>query len=146
MSVQKIKSRNREGQEGRKGEKGEKKKSTNDTLKAKILTVINDVSKIREMRFVKSFAYVTNSSSEILKMQHQHSSGTKASIIPKDLLDDIASRFLLDAPDQELKDPISLCFLTELAYWFYLDEYVEEDDSLNTIKFVSFALRFTSTR
>ncbi|KAB7502945.1 m7GpppN-mRNA hydrolase [Armadillidium nasatum] len=29
----------------------------------------------------------------------------------------------------------------KLAYWFYLDEYVEEDDSLNTIKFVSFALR-----
>ncbi|KAL7632816.1 UNVERIFIED_CONTAM: hypothetical protein RMT77_016882 [Armadillidium vulgare] len=71
----------------------------------------------------------------------QHSNGTKASIIPQELLDDIASRFLLDAPDQELKDPISLCFLTELAYWFYLDEYVEEDDSLNTIKFDSFALR-----
>ncbi|KAG0728493.1 m7GpppN-mRNA hydrolase [Chionoecetes opilio] len=60
-------------------------------------------------------------------------------IIPTDLLDDIASRFLLDAPESELGDPISLCFLTELAYWFYLDEYAEEDDSLNNIKFDPFA-------
>ncbi|XP_045612052.1 m7GpppN-mRNA hydrolase [Procambarus clarkii] len=60
-------------------------------------------------------------------------------IIPTDLLDDIASRFLLDAPDSELGNPISLCFLTELAYWFYLDEYAEEDDSLNNLKFDPFA-------
>ncbi|KAK7070145.1 mRNA-decapping enzyme subunit 2 [Halocaridina rubra] len=60
-------------------------------------------------------------------------------IVPTDLLDDIASRFILDAPDSELGDPIPLCFLMELAYWFYLDEYVEEDDSLNNIKFDPFA-------
>lgn len=60
-------------------------------------------------------------------------------IVPTDLLDDIASRFLLDAPDSELGDRITLCFLMELAYWFYLDEYVEEDDSLNNIKFDPFA-------
>ncbi|MPC55375.1 m7GpppN-mRNA hydrolase [Portunus trituberculatus] len=50
-----------------------------------------------------------------------------------------SDRFLLDAPESELGDPISLCFLTELAYWFYLDEYAEEDDSLNNIKFDPFA-------
>ncbi|XP_045108466.1 m7GpppN-mRNA hydrolase-like [Portunus trituberculatus] len=67
-------------------------------------------------------------------------SATKSTfVIPTDLLDDIASRFLLDAPESELGDPISLCFLTELAYWFYLDEYAEEDDSLNNIKFDPFA-------
>lgn len=49
------------------------------------------------------------------------------------------SRFLLDAPESELGNSISLCFLTELAYWFYLDEYAEEDDSLNNIKFDPFA-------
>ncbi|XP_068203892.1 m7GpppN-mRNA hydrolase-like [Palaemon carinicauda] len=64
---------------------------------------------------------------------------SKSVIVPSDLLDDIASRFLLDASDSELGDPITLCFITELAYWFYLDEYVEEDDNLNTIKFEPFA-------
>lgn len=61
--------------------------------------------------------------------------------IPIDLLDDIASRFLLDAPESEVGNPISLCFLTELAYWFYLDEYAEKDEKLNNLKFDSFALQ-----
>ncbi|KAK3879651.1 hypothetical protein Pcinc_015804 [Petrolisthes cinctipes] len=60
-------------------------------------------------------------------------------IIPTDLLDDIASRFLLDAPESEIGNPIYLCFLTELAYWFYLDEYAEEDEKLNNLKFDAFA-------
>ncbi|XP_076066683.1 decapping mRNA 2 [Oratosquilla oratoria] len=60
-------------------------------------------------------------------------------VIPPDLLDDIASRFLLDAPDSDLENTISLAFLTELAYWFYLDQYVEEDDNLNNVKFDHFA-------
>ncbi|CAL4101019.1 unnamed protein product, partial [Meganyctiphanes norvegica] len=62
-------------------------------------------------------------------------------IIPEDLLDDIISRFLLDAPDSKLHDPVYLCFLVELAYWFYLDEYVEEDEALNNIKFDPFAVQ-----
>lgn len=56
------------------------------------------------------------------------------------------SRFLLDAPESELGDPISLCFLTELAYWFYLDEYAEEDDSLNNLKFDPFAQQLLNVR
>lgn len=51
------------------------------------------------------------------------------------------SRFLLDAPESEVGNPISLCFLTELAYWFYLDEYAETDEKLNNLKFDSFALQ-----
>ena len=43
-----------------------------------------------------------------------------------------------------MEEPISVCFLTELSYWFYLDEYVEEDDSLNNIKFEPFALQLLS--
>lgn len=56
------------------------------------------------------------------------------------------SRFLLDAPESEIGDPISLCFLTELAYWFYLDEYAEEDDKLNNLKFDPFAQQLLNVR
>ncbi|XP_047501502.1 m7GpppN-mRNA hydrolase-like isoform X1 [Penaeus chinensis] len=70
--------------------------------------------------------------------------GGKHFVIPTSLLDDIISRFIYDAPESEVKKPISLCFLMEMAYWFYLDEYVEEDDSLNNIKFDLFAQQLLS--
>ncbi|XP_030372380.1 mRNA-decapping enzyme subunit 2 [Scaptodrosophila lebanonensis] len=41
--------------------------------------------------------------------------------IPSDILDDLASRFIINVPDMELNNLIRICFQIELAHWFYLD-------------------------
>lgn len=41
--------------------------------------------------------------------------------IPSDILDDLASRFIINNPDMELSNFIRICFQIELAHWFYLD-------------------------
>ncbi|XP_075542312.1 m7GpppN-mRNA hydrolase-like [Dermacentor variabilis] len=46
---------------------------------------------------------------------------------PLDILDDLCSRFIINIPEEERKDPIRLCFQVELAYWFYLDFYCPEN-------------------
>lgn len=46
---------------------------------------------------------------------------------PPDILDDLCSRFIINIPAEERKDPIRLCFQVELAYWFYLDFYCPEN-------------------
>lgn len=48
---------------------------------------------------------------------------------PPDILDDLCSRFIINIPAEERKDPIRLCFQVELAYWFYLDFYCPENPS-----------------
>jgi len=40
------------------------------------------------------------------------------------------SRFLINLPEDERKDPIKLCYHLELAYWFYLDLLRPEDPTL----------------
>ncbi|XP_037027172.1 m7GpppN-mRNA hydrolase [Bradysia coprophila] len=42
--------------------------------------------------------------------------------IQKDILDDLASRFIINVPE-ERSDHIRICFQMELAHWFYLDFY-----------------------
>lgn len=41
--------------------------------------------------------------------------------IPSDILDDLASRFIINVPDMELNNLIRICFQVEQAHWFYLD-------------------------
>ncbi|XP_016959067.2 uncharacterized protein LOC108030597 isoform X2 [Drosophila biarmipes] len=41
--------------------------------------------------------------------------------IPSDILDDLASRFIINVPDMEINNLIRMCFQIELAHWFYLD-------------------------
>lgn len=48
--------------------------------------------------------------------------------ISVDILDDLASRFIINAPDQERSDFIRICFQIELAHWFYLDFYCSGGD------------------
>ena len=44
--------------------------------------------------------------------------------IPKDVLDDLCSRFLVNLPSNERDDNIRICFQIEQAHWFYIDYYV----------------------
>ncbi|XP_039963354.1 mRNA decapping complex subunit 2 [Bactrocera tryoni] len=74
----------------------------------------------------------TNSHSSILKAVSTGTPGrsnnsvvsivTKNGLqIPSDILDDLASRFIINVPDMELSNLIRICFQIELAHWFYLD-------------------------
>lgn len=48
--------------------------------------------------------------------------------IPSDILDDLASRFIINVPDMELSNLIRICFQIELAHWFYLDFFCASDE------------------
>jgi len=46
--------------------------------------------------------------------------------IPIDVLNDLSSRFIINVPEEERKDPVRILFQVELAHWFYLDFYCAE--------------------
>lgn len=48
--------------------------------------------------------------------------------ITADILDDLASRFIINVPDDERSDFVRICFQIELAHWFYLDFYCTGED------------------
>lgn len=54
------------------------------------------------------------------------------------VLDDLCSRFLINLPEDEKKDPIKLSSHLELAHWFYLDLLRPEDHSLPACNFKEF--------
>ena len=54
----------------------------------------------------------------------------RISTIPTDILDDLASRFIINFPEKD--DLIRICFQLELAHWFYLDEYVLDESKALT--------------
>ncbi|KAH8380654.1 hypothetical protein KR009_011993 [Drosophila setifemur] len=49
--------------------------------------------------------------------------------IPSDILDDLASRFIINVPDMELNDLIRICFQIEQAHWFYFDFFCAPEAS-----------------
>lgn len=62
--------------------------------------------------------------------------------IPRDILDDLASRFIINVPVEERSDLIRICFQIELAHWFYLDFYCggDKDEKLVEVNIKYFAL------
>ena len=49
---------------------------------------------------------------------------TKGHIIPGEILDELAVRFILNMPQQEKNDMMRVMFKVEEAHWFYIDFYV----------------------
>lgn len=49
--------------------------------------------------------------------------------IAADILDDLASRFIINVPDDERSNFVRICFQIELAHWFYLDFYCTGEDN-----------------
>lgn len=43
----------------------------------------------------------------------------------------VCSRFVINVPGEERENVIRICFQMELAYWFYLDFYCTQDESMN---------------
>lgn len=44
------------------------------------------------------------------------------------------SRFIINVPEEERKDLVRICFQIELAHWFYLDFYCEEENIKGKMK------------
>lgn len=59
--------------------------------------------------------------------------------IPQDVIDDLCSRFIINIPQEERKDVIRVCFHIELAHWFYIDYYCNEDATLPKCQYKEFA-------
>ncbi|KAI5060668.1 hypothetical protein GOP47_0025088 [Adiantum capillus-veneris] len=63
----------------------------------------------------------------------------------QELLDDLCSRFVLNAPDEELQSFERILFLIEQAHWFYEDNSREQHPSLKSLTAREFtALMFQS--
>ncbi|XP_059612276.1 m7GpppN-mRNA hydrolase [Phlebotomus argentipes] len=62
--------------------------------------------------------------------------------INEEFLDDLASRFIINVPEEERANLIRICFQVELAHWFYLDFYCGgEDDRGVSCTLKQFALQ-----
>lgn len=59
--------------------------------------------------------------------------------IPLDILSDLLSRFIINVPEAAKQTHIRICFQIELAYWYYLDFYVNNDNKLKSCSFNDFA-------
>ncbi|KAF8374630.1 dcap-2 [Pristionchus pacificus] len=53
--------------------------------------------------------------------------------VPEDVLDIISFRFLMNVPDSERLDETRICFQIELAHWFYIDFYVNQDERADCV-------------
>ncbi|XP_052873250.1 m7GpppN-mRNA hydrolase [Anopheles cruzii] len=73
----------------------------------------------------------------VAKAKHSpHPATVKAQpyAISTDILDDLASRFIINVPVEERENLIRICFQVELAHWFYLDFYCSENKQKCGIK------------
>ncbi|KAI7740730.1 hypothetical protein M8C21_026824, partial [Ambrosia artemisiifolia] len=69
----------------------------------------------------------------------------KDGIPPKELLDDLCSRFVLNVPKEDQQSFERILFLVEYAHWFYEDNSVENNPSLKSFTLKEFtSLNFTS--
>ena len=59
--------------------------------------------------------------------------------VPVALLEDLAMRFVLNAPAEELANPNRILFLIELAWWHYEDFSRKNDSSLPKFSLSNFA-------
>ena len=59
-------------------------------------------------------------------------------LIPRDLVDELCSRFLIELDEKVLTDEIQLMFQMELAYWYYLDVCLEENSTLHKMTILPF--------
>jgi len=59
--------------------------------------------------------------------------------IPLDILSDLLTRFIINVPESAKENHIRICFQIELAYWYYLDFYVNSDPKLQGCSLREFA-------
>ncbi|XP_021897739.1 mRNA-decapping enzyme subunit 2 [Carica papaya] len=70
---------------------------------------------------------------------------SKSGLPPKELLDDLCSRFVLNVPKEDQQSFERILFLVEYAHWFYEDNTVEKNPSLKSLTLKEFtSLLFNS--
>jgi mRNA-decapping enzyme subunit 2 len=52
---------------------------------------------------------------------------------PQELLEDLCSRFVLNAPEEELRSFERILFYVEQAHWFYEDYTMEQNQYLKSL-------------
>lgn len=78
-------------------------------------------------------------------MRRSSSAPLKDGIPPKELLDDLCSRFVLNVPKEDQQSFERILFLVEYAHWFYEDNSVENNPSLKSFTLKEFtSLMFNS--
>ncbi|GAA0146643.1 hypothetical protein LIER_06548 [Lithospermum erythrorhizon] len=76
---------------------------------------------------------------------HRSSSAPSNKLPPKELLDDLCSRFVLNVPKEDQQSFERILFLVEYAHWYYEDNSVEKDPSLKSLTLKEFtSLLFNS--
>jgi mRNA-decapping enzyme subunit 2 len=53
----------------------------------------------------------------------------------------IFSRFIINIPSEQREDLVRVLFAVELAHWFYIDFFCEDDDNLHICNIKEFALQ-----
>lgn len=57
---------------------------------------------------------------------------SKIPSIPNSILSDLCTRFVMNVPDVESQDVIRIFFQVELAHWFFLDFYCQDDPTIKS--------------
>uniref|UniRef100_A0A0D6R7H7 Nudix hydrolase domain-containing protein n=1 Tax=Araucaria cunninghamii TaxID=56994 RepID=A0A0D6R7H7_ARACU len=63
---------------------------------------------------------------------------TRNALPPRELLDDLCSRFVLNCPKEDLQSFERILFLIEYAHWFYEDNAMEQNPSLKSLSLREF--------
>ena len=75
-------------------------------------------------------AAATSTGSETSTQNIQLNLNSTTFEIPAFILDDLCSRFIINIPEEERTDLIRIFFQIELAHWFYLDFYCQDNIDL----------------
>lgn len=85
------------------------------------------------------------SSEEMSGLHRSVSVPSRNALPPRELLDDLCSRFVLNCPKEDLQSFERILFLIEQAHWFYEDNAMEQNPSLKSLSLREFtSLMFQS--
>lgn len=60
-------------------------------------------------------------------MASKNNGSSSKHFIPKDILNDLCTRFIINLPAEDRGNLVRICFQIEVAHWFYLDYYCTND-------------------
>jgi mRNA-decapping enzyme subunit 2 len=96
-------------------------------------------------RFHCHFDEIFFFSEEMSGIHRSVSVPSRNALPPRELLDDLCSRFVLNCPKEDLQSFERILFLIEQAHWFYEDNAMEQNPSLKSLSLREFtSLMFQS--
>ncbi|KAF4349358.1 mRNA-decapping enzyme subunit 2 [Cannabis sativa] len=99
----------------------------------------------QSFQIARRFSFRTPYLDAMSGLRRSSSVPLKNGLPPKELLDDLCSRFVLNVPQEDLQSFERILFLVENAHWFYEDNSVESNPSLKSLNLKEFtSLMFNS--